>query len=117
MNNPTTKYILIDSRYKTYGSNSNFKIYLNKAINIHSYISINYLYLPRLNYLINSNNDYIEIEFVNNNNNNNLNNINNNNLNNIVSIRFTHQNYTPATLCEYINTYIANYNNFVCSYL
>lgn len=120
MTNLTTKYILIDSRYKTYGSNSNFKIYLNKPITVNSYISINYLFLPRMGYLINSNNEYFEIEFITssiNNNNNNLElNNNNNNINNIVSIRFTHQNYTPATLCDYINTYIGNYYNFICSY-
>ena len=104
MSNPLTKYILIDSRYKTYGTNSNFKLYLPRPITINSYMSINYLYLPRMNYLINSKNDYIEIEFI------------NNNINNIIKIRIDQKNYTPATLCDYINLYVANYNNFVASY-
>ena len=44
------KYVLIDTRYKAYGSNNSFRYQLPYDIIIKSYIKINYLYLPRLNY-------------------------------------------------------------------
>ena len=95
------KYILIDSRYRTFGTPNNFKIYLPKPITIQSYIKLNYLYLPRQNYMINDTNDLIEIQFNN---------------NTKISVRFNHQIYSPLLLCNYINTYVANYNNFSCNY-
>ena len=96
-----SKFILIDSRYKNYGSNSNFKIYLNKPITIKKYIKIHYLYLPRLNYMINDNNKLIEITFSD---------------NKKISIVFNKQNYSPLLLTTYINTYVNNYKNFNCYY-
>lgn len=91
--NTKTKYLLIDSKYKSSGNPSNFRYILPKNININSYIKINYLYIPRLNYLIDDTNDKFLI------------NINNNNS---IQIILSHQNYTPLSLVDYINTYIGN---------
>ena len=59
------KYILIDSKYRNtfYNDTSNFRINLSKNINIKSYLKINYLYMPRTNYLINDRNNLFKISF------------------------------------------------------
>ena len=64
------KYILIDSKYRNtfYNDTSNFRINLSKNINIKSYLKINYLYMPRTNYLINDRNNLFKLSFTTNNN-------------------------------------------------
>ena len=59
------KYILIDSKYRNtfYNDTSNFRINLSKNINIKSYLKINYLYMPRTNYLINDRNNLFKLSF------------------------------------------------------
>ena len=59
-------YVLIDSKNRlniNNTSSSNFRINLPKTIRIKSYIKINYLYMPRCNYLINSSNNKIVVNF------------------------------------------------------
>ena len=60
------KYILIDSKYRTNkeDSTSNFRVYLPNTIIIKNKLSIKYLFIPRLNYLINSNNNSFNISFI-----------------------------------------------------
>ena len=97
-------YVLIDSKNRLNTNNtssSNFRINLPKTIRIKSYIKINYLYMPRCNYLINSSNNKIVV---------NLNN------QNYITIIFPSQNYTPLTLSNYINICVNNTNSFNCVY-
>jgi hypothetical protein len=62
MNN---KYILINSKYRSSDSksSSNFRVYFNKGIEIKNYIKLNYLNLPRCNYLITSKNNTFKLYF------------------------------------------------------
>lgn len=99
--NKNTKYLLVDSKNKLYGNSSNFRYILPKLINIHSYIKINYLYIPRLNYLIDDTNDVFRIEI---------------DAQFRADIKLPHQNYTPLSLVDYINTYIGNVYNFKAIY-
>jgi hypothetical protein len=101
MNDP--KYLLIDSRYRTESNSCKFRYWLPKFITINSYIKINYLYMPRTNYLINSTNNIIEL-------------VNNDN-NTYFTIVIAEGNYTPLTLATYITNYTNNiikcvYNEF-----
>jgi hypothetical protein len=101
MNDP--KYLLIDSRYRTEENSCKFRYWLPKFITINSYIKINYLYMPRTNYLINSTNNIIEL-------------VNNDN-NTYFTIVIAEGNYTPLTLATYITNYTNNiikcvYNEF-----
>jgi hypothetical protein len=96
------KYLLIDSKYRTDGNASKFRYYLPQPINIKSYIKINYLYMPRANYLINSSNNIIEVV--------------SNDLT-IFTIAIAEGNYTPLTMANYISNYTNNiirciYNEF-----
>jgi hypothetical protein len=100
MSNP--KYLLIDTKYRTDGKPSSFRYYLPQPINIKKYIKINYLYMPRANYLINSSNNIIEVV--------------SNNIT-IFTIAIAEGNYTPLTMASYISTYTNNiirctYNEF-----
>ena len=99
-----SKYILIDSKYKTTGDPSNLRIYFNEQITIKNYIKINYLSMPRMNYLINSNNNLIIISFIAN--------VGVQAYNIILNM----QNYTPLSLTAYINSMLSNINNFNCIY-
>jgi len=101
MNNP--KYILIDSKYRTQGDSNNFRYWLPRPLTINSYIKINYLYMPRANYLINSTNNIIEL-------------VNNDNQT-YFTIVIVEGNYTPLTMANYITTFTNNivrcvYNEF-----
>lgn len=98
MNNP--KYILIDSKYRNSGTTSSLRYFLPKAIEINSYVKINYLYIPRANYLINENNDYFELELL----------LQSNSVR--ANITLPHQNYTPLQMANYINTYMGNTLDF-----
>ena len=92
------KYILIDSKYRTNkdDSTSNFRVYLPDLITITSKLTIKYLYIPRLNYLINSNNNAFIITF---------------DSSHVFNIIFDIRNYTPLELVTYINNN-CNYNGF-----
>ena len=96
------KYILIDSKYKTNkdASTSNFRVYLPDMITIYSKLTIKYLYIPRLNYLINANNNTFNIIF---------------DATHNYNILFPIKNFTPLELVAFINTTI-NYNGFNASY-
>jgi hypothetical protein len=101
MNNP--KYLLIDSKYR-YDQNqstSNFRYYLPQPIKIKNKIQINYLYMPRANYLINSTNNTFDITFT---------------TPVIGRVIFTEQNYTPLTMASFINSYMNKLLGFVCVY-
>ena len=91
--NTLTKYILIDSKYRNsiYKDSSNFRVYLPKFINIHSYLRINYLYMPRTNYLINDKNNLFKVR------------INSNNGVLDLDVLLPNKNYTPLELVNYIN--------------
>lgn len=93
------KYILIDSRYRTSGSTSNFKIFLPDQITIKSYIKINSLYMPRLSYLINQYNNTFKIIFG----------------TNTILVTLPFSNYSPSDLSNYINSQVS-INNFIVSY-
>jgi hypothetical protein len=60
------KYILIDTKNKTYGTNNNFTYYLSDKITINEYVKLKYLYLPRMDYMINDINNSFNI-IINNN--------------------------------------------------
>ena len=103
----SVKYLLIDSKYRdpSYTNTSNFRIYLSKFINIHSYLKINYLYIPRTNYLINDTNNVftVRIHFD-------------------TGIRdfelvLKNRNYTPLELVNYINSIFVSLNKFNVSFL
>ena len=97
-------YLLIDSKYRDQSSynTSKFTYKLPKPIRVHSYLKINYLYMPRCNYLINSTNNLFSIYFI--------------DLTTNIDIVLPQQNFTPITLCSYINIYMNKYNGFNCSY-
>jgi hypothetical protein len=97
-------YLLIDSKYKDKSSvsSSKFKYNLPRPIKIHSFLKINYLYLPRCNYLINSTNNYIKIYFI--------------SATSNVDIFIPQQNYTPLSLSAFLNVYMNKLFNFNCSY-
>lgn len=98
-----TNYILIDSKYRSSknDSPSKFRYILPNPIKVSSFIKINYAYIPRCNYLINSKNNFIQINFNN---------------DTKLNIYIESQNYTPNTLATYINNYGNNINGFTCSY-
>ena len=101
MNN-NKKYILLDSKYRYSGTSTNFRYILPKLIKVNSYIKINYLYMPRCNYLINSSNNKIVLK-----------------LNNaiFITIILPSQNFTPLTLANYITTICQTENTtFNCTY-
>lgn len=103
MNNP--KYILVDSKYKINNQQSNnFRYYLPKPIHIQKYLKINYLYMPRTNYLINSNNNNFDIIII------------NNNQPVFLNVYINEQNFTPILLATYINSYVNNNLGFRCVY-
>ena len=99
-----TNYILVDTSKLNNQNNSQFTFYLNKVINIKSYIKINTIIIPKTNFTINSTigNNVISINF---NNNNEINNI-------IIPSSY----YTPLSLCQYINNYLNAAHGFNCSY-
>jgi hypothetical protein len=97
-NNP--KYLLVDTKYRLYGSTTNFRYQLPIPIDIKEYIKISYLYMARTNYLINSTNNTFDI-------------IINNQITNII---LPEQNFTPLTLSVYISNYMNNISNFKCVY-
>ena len=102
------KYILIDSKYRNpiYKNSSNFRIYLPKFINIHSYLKINYLYIPRTNYLINDTNNLFSVKLY-------------SNSNNILEqeVKLKNRNYTPLQLIEYINNMFTTLTNLQITFL
>ena len=97
------KYLLIDSKYRNNinDNTSRFRIYLNKQILIKSYCKINYLFMPRTNYLINKNNNNFKIIFNN---------------NDILNLIIPSSNYKPIQLSTYINTISNNLNGLNCQY-
>ena len=99
MINTIQKYILIDSKYKSAGSTSNFKIFLPNQITIASYLQINCLYLPRLAYLINQHNNTFIISFG----------------SVVTVITIPSSNYNPIELASYINSKVS-INNFLITY-
>jgi hypothetical protein len=102
-----TNYILIDSKYRSSknDSTSKFRYILPYPIKISNFIKINYAFIPRCNYLINSKNNIIQINFN-----------SENNTNSKLKIILESQNYTPFTLATYINNYASNIYGFNCSY-
>ena len=98
------KYVLIDTRYKAYGSNNSFRYQLPYDIIIKSYIKINYLYLPRLNYLINSSNNSFALTFI------------NDAGVSTYNIIISEGNYTPLELVGVINTIMGKTNSFNVGY-
>lgn len=100
-------YLLINTKnrndyYNT--SSSNFRIYLDRSINIKKYIKLHYLSLARTNYLITDKNNKIRIIFLND--------------NSRINIILPNQIYTPlqlidtiSILCNNINGLNASYNN------
>jgi hypothetical protein len=115
MNNPpqvpSAKYLLIDSKYRydTDQTTSNFRYYLPYPIKIKNKIQINYLYMPRANYLFDNSNNIIDIQFKE---------VIKTNVYDTTTIRVTIpiQNYTPTQLATFITNYIANAYNFLCVY-
>ena len=95
------KYILINSKYRTNGDSNNFRLYLNKNIQINEYIQINYLNIARCNYLINEKNNKFDILFDD---------------GTILTIILNHQNYSPLQFVSYLNIQINNYNNLKIIY-
>ena len=51
------KYLIIDSRQRSYGNTCKFRYQLQNEIKINEYICLNLFVMPRSNYLINSNNN------------------------------------------------------------
>ena len=102
------KYILIDSKYRNtfYNDTSNFRINLSKNINIKSYLKINYLYMPRTNYLINDRNNLFKLSFT----------TTNNGILNL-DIKLNKQNYTPIELVNYINNFVSQLKNYQINFL
>jgi hypothetical protein len=67
--NSNPNYLLINTKYRNdfYNtSSSNFRIYLNKNINIKKYIKLQYFSISRTNYLITEKNNKFRINFSNN---------------------------------------------------
>ena len=87
---PQTKYMLIDSKMRTSGSVNNLRIFFDHEVQILSYITINYLVLPRMNYLINYSNNQMKFNFN----------------NNPITITLPMQNYAPVDLATQITTLI-----------
>ena len=100
------KYLLIDSQYKSNpnDNNNNFTIYLHRYINIKSYLQINYLVLPRLNYLINDKNNNFIINFI------------NDASIHSFTVLIIKQNYTPDQLCSFLNQFLSSQFGFSCLY-
>jgi len=99
------KYILVDSKYRSNkeDNTSNFRIYLPNTITIQSYLKIKYLYIPRINYLINNNNNLFKITLS-------------TNLGVLdFEIIIPSSNYTPLELISYING-LFNNNDFNITY-
>ncbi len=98
-NNNKENYILINSIYRDNknSSTSDFRIHFNKNIEINEYIYINYLAIPRQNYLITKKNNNFKIIFEN---------------GDIVNIIISEGNYQALELNEIINLQINNINNF-----
>ncbi len=102
--NSNPNYLLINTKYRNdfYNtSSSNFRIYLNKNINIKKYIKLQYFSISRTNYLITEKNNKFRINFS-----------NNFFLNVIIPIG----NFTPLQLCEAINFQIDYLKNFNLTY-
>ena len=97
----TVKYLLVNSRLRDSGLSSNFRMFFEKQIVIKSYICLNYLVMPRNNYLINNSNNILKINFSN---------------DTTLNINIAMQNYSPVELSNQITTLVNNQNNFVCSY-
>jgi len=94
------KYLLIDTKYINTTNKYNFRYYLPNSINIKKYLKISYLYMPRMNYMINSNNNMFKIIF---------------HVpygENPQEVNFLEQVYTPLSLVEAIRTRLAPYYNF-----
>ena len=85
----TSKYILIDTKNITNIDNKyNFRYYLSEYIEIKKYIELQLLILPRMNFMINKNNNTFQVKLYKDNN------------NYIVNFTLPYQNYTPLSLCE-----------------
>ena len=104
------KYILIETKNISNIDNKyNFRYHLNEMINITKYIELQLLIMPRMNFMINKNNNSFQVKLYNNNN------------SYIVNFNLPLQNYTPISLCDTINllfsasngiTFIASYNQY-----
>ena len=107
MKKTLTKYLLIDSKYRdpSYTNTSNFRIHLPKFINIHSYLKISYLYIPRTNYLINDKNNLFSVRLHSN--------------TGIIDleVKLTNRNYTPLELVNFINNMFSSLNKYQISFL
>lgn len=105
-----SKYILIDTKnINNLDNKYNFRYYLSEYIEIKKYIELQLLILPRMNFMINKNNNTFQVKLYKDNN------------NYIVNFNLTPQNYTPLSLCEQINllfsasngiTFNASYNQY-----
>ena len=105
--NTLTKYLLIDSKYRdpSYTNTSNFRINFSKFINIHSYLRINYLYMPRTNYLINDSNNVFTVRLR---------------LNTGIrdfEVIIKNRNYTPLELVNFINNMFSTLSVYQISFL
>jgi len=58
-----TKYLLIDSRFKTYGSSNNFLYTLSTQITVNNAIKLIYSSIPNSNYLFNSSNNTFTVSY------------------------------------------------------
>ena len=97
MNINNNKYILVDSRYRQNNENSNsFRYYFKENIFIKK-LTLNYLFMARSNYLINSKNNKFKINFI--------------DTNQSMIILLNEQNYKPLELVNYINLQLNNIYN------
>ena len=96
-----SKFLLLDSRKRSYGSANQFRIYLDNTITITDYICLNYIVIPRCNYLINNSNNTFTVNFQS---------------NHAYTITVANQTYTPLQLCSYINQIFGNLNGFNITY-
>jgi hypothetical protein len=84
-----SKYILIDTKnINNLDNKYNFRYYLSEYIEIKKYIELQLLILPRMNFMINKNNNTFQVKLYKDNN------------NYIVNFNLAPQNYTPLSLCE-----------------
>ena len=95
------KYILIDTKNLNLVDKYNFRYNLNEMINITKYIELQMLILPRMNFMINKNNNTFQVKLYNNNN------------NYIVNFSLPYQNYTPISLCDTINLLFSASNGII----
>ena len=96
-----SKYILIDTSKLNIDDKSKFTFYLNKVITIKKYIKINYILIPKTNFVINSTigNNLFNIT------------INGQTYNYIIPSSY----YRPQDLCSVIQG-LVNQNGFTCVY-